>query len=74
MILHKKYAYAREPLAVRECPACHFSCDPDTNYYGTRFKKLKINCKDESGENIILYACPKCGTLGVDVCEIEYSD
>lgn len=71
MILHKKYAYGREPLENRECPVCHFSCDADTSY-GTRFKKLKANCKDEFGEDLILYACPKCGTIGVDVYEIEH--
>ena len=71
MILHKKYAYAREPLAIRECPVCHFSCDPDATY-GTGFKQLKISCKDESGENIQLHACPKCGTVGVDIYEIKH--
>ena len=71
MIVNKKYAYGRAPLESRECPVCHFNCDPDTSY-GTRFKKLKLTCKDEFGDNIILYACPKCGTIGIDVYEIEY--
>ena len=73
MILHEKHAYARNALRTRECPVCHFSCDPDVTY-GTRFKKLKVNCKDESGEDIELHACPKCGTVGIDVYEIEYKD
>jgi hypothetical protein len=71
MIVRKKYAYAREPLTVRECPVCHFSCDPDVTYR-LRFKQLKVNCKDESGENVNLYACPKCGTIGIDIYEVEY--
>ena len=73
MILHKKCYYGRAPLESRECPVCHFSCDPDVTY-GTRFKQLKINCKDEFGEDVRLYICPECGTVGIDVYEIEYRD
>ena len=73
MILHTKYAYGRAPLESRECPVCHFSCNPDVTY-GTSFKKLKTSCKDEFGEDVKLYACPKCGTIGVDVYEIEHEN
>lgn len=73
MIVNKKYSYGRSCLETRECPVCHFSCDLDVAY-GTRFKQLKINCKDEFGEDIRLHACPKCGTIGVDVYESEYCD
>ena len=73
MILNKKYAYARESLTARECPVCHFSCDPDVTY-GTRFKRLKTSCKDEFGEDVRLHACPKCGTIGIDVYEIEHEN
>ena len=73
MILHEKHAYARYPLKTRECPTCHFKCDPNTSY-GTRFKQLKVSCKDEFGENVKLHACPKCGTIGIDIYEIEYNN
>lgn len=73
MILHEKHAYARDSLKTRECPVCHFSCDPDVTY-GTRFIPLETLYNYNQGERVKLYACPKCGTVGIDVYEIEYKD
>ena len=71
MILHKKYAYAREPLATRTCPVCHFTDDLYPNC-SESFIVLETVYNRKEGDRVKLYACPKCGTVGIDVCKIEY--
>ena len=73
MILYKKYAYARDILITRECPVCHFKCETNSEY-STRFIPLEAVYNYNQGERVKLYACPNCGTVGVDIYEIEYKD
>ena len=74
MILHKKYAYARDALVERICPCCNYS-DRGINS-DTKFIILEtMYCKNHpQGCSTRLYACPKCGTVGIDVYEIERCD
>ena len=66
MIIEKEVSYARPSRFTRVCPACQYSCGLDENYV-TKFTKLQkvVNC--ETSQSVQLYACPKCGTIGIDV-------
>ena len=68
MILKKQYSYGRDTLITRVCPVCNFKYETNSEY-GTRFIPLETIYNYDKGEKIKLYACPKCGTVGIDVEE-----
>ena len=68
MITKKHYAYARPTMVERICPVCNYSYK---SFNGdTHFIRLEtVQCYNHpNGDNgARLYACPKCGTVGIDV-------
>lgn len=68
MIIKKIHSYARPSLITRVCPVCEFKqCEGEE--YGSKFIKLETLCNLDNGNRSRLYACPKCGTIGIDVEE-----
>ena len=55
-------------MVERICPVCKYT-DSSTDYTDTKFIKLEtMQCENNTfGCSTRLYACPKCGTVGIDV-------
>ena len=72
MKITKEYSYARPARVTRICPVCKYT--DSTIFSDSKFIRLEtMQCHNNpSGESTtILFACPKCGTVGIDV---EVSD
>ena len=62
MIIEKRYSYARPTMIERVCPCCQYSNNDEKG-----FILLEDVYNRSDNEVVKLYACPKCGTVGIDV-------
>lgn len=65
MRIEKEYSYSRPTLVKRICPACGYT---HSEFEGTqKFIPLESVYAYDRGTTVKLYACPKCGTVGIDI-------
>ena len=69
MLIEKQYSYARPTLVTMICPVCGYK--HANNYdHGKNFVVLEtMHCHDHPNSNstVRLYACPKCGSVGIGI-------